>query len=236
VESFIDSDWTVANARLCDFYGLPEPNGGGFQRVQLKPEAHRGGLLTMGAVLGLTSDGTRHRPVHRGVWVSEAIFNKTPPPPPANVDPIEPVPPEGDKVTIRQRLDVHAQNASCAACHRNIDPLGFAFDQYDAIGQWRTREQVEGGKGDDPLVDASGVLPDGRDFQDANQFKQLLLEDRDKFMRAFIEHLCTYALRRVLTLDDADDIERIVVETRGNEYGVKDIVRAVALSALMRKR
>jgi mono/diheme cytochrome c family protein len=236
VESFIDSDWTVANARLCDFYGLPEPNGGGFQRVQLKPEAHRGGLLTMGAVLGLTSDGTRHRPVHRGVWVSEAIFNKTPPPPPANVDPIEPVPPEGDKVTIRQRLDVHAQNASCAACHRNIDPLGFAFDQYDAIGQWRTREQVDGGKGDDPLVDASGVLPDGRDFQDANQFKQLLIEDRDKFMRAFIEHLCTYALRRVLTLDDADDIERIVVETRSNEYGVKDIVRAVALSDLMRKR
>jgi hypothetical protein len=85
VDGFIDSDWTMANARLCDFYGLPEPKTGGFQRVSLKPEDHRGGLLTMGAVLGLTSDGTRHRPVHRGVWLSEAILGKTPPPPPANV-------------------------------------------------------------------------------------------------------------------------------------------------------
>ncbi|XZE22399.1 DUF1592 domain-containing protein [Pirellulaceae bacterium SH449] len=236
VEKFLDADWTMANARVCDFYGLPEPASSDFQRVSLSPEAHRGGLLTMGAVLGLTSDGTRHRPVHRGVWLSETIFNKTPPPPPANVDPIEPVPPEGNKVTIRQRLVAHAQNASCAACHRNIDPLGFAFDQYDAIGQWRARERVEGGKGQDPLVDASGVMPDGRKFQDASQFKQLLLDDRDKFMRAFIEHLSTYALRRVLTVDDADDIQLIFDEAKQNQYGVRDIVRAVALSALTRKR
>ena len=76
IEGFLDSDWTMANARLCDFYGLPEPKQDGFQRVSLKPEDHRGGLLTMGAVLGLTSDGTRHRPVHRGVWLSEAIFQQ----------------------------------------------------------------------------------------------------------------------------------------------------------------
>lgn len=233
---FLDSDWTMVNARLCDFYGLPEPTSDGFQRVSFRPEDHRGGLLTMGAVLGLTSDGTRQRPVHRGVWLSEAIFNKTPPPPPANVDPIEPVPPEGDKVTIRQRLAVHAQNASCAACHRGIDPLGFAFEQYDAIGQWRTHEQVEGGKGKNPPVDASGVLRDGREFQDVNQFKQLLLEDQDKFLRAFVEQLCTYALRRVLTIDDADDIESIVVEAKSRQYGVREIVRAVALSELMGKR
>ena len=94
IESLLDSDWTMANASLCDFYGLPEPTKQGFQKVSLKPEHNRGGLLTMGGVLGLTSDGTRHRPVHRGVWLSETIFNKTPPPPPANVDPIEPVPPE----------------------------------------------------------------------------------------------------------------------------------------------
>jgi mono/diheme cytochrome c family protein len=236
LDQFIESDWTTANARLSDFYGLPEPNAGGFERVQLKPEDNRGGLLTMGAVLGLSSDGTRHRPVHRGVWLSEAIFNKTPPPPPANVDPIEPVPPQGDKITIRQRLAVHAQNASCAACHRNIDPLGFAFDQYDAIGQWRTREKVDGGKGEDPLVDASGVMPDGREFADAKHFKQLLIEDSDNITRAFIEHLCTYALRRVLTVDDADDVDLIVQEAKENQYGVKDIVRAVALSELISKR
>ena len=236
IDSFIDSDWTMANTRLCDFYGLPEPNTGGFQRVSLKTEDHRGGLLTMGAVLGLTSDGTRHRPVHRGVWVSEAIFNRTPPPPPANVDPIEPIPPTGTRITIRQRIEAHAKNASCAACHRNIDPLGLAFDQYDAVGQWRTRELVPTGVGENPVVDASGEMPDGRPFRDSVQFRQLLIEDRDQIARAFIEHLCTYALRRVLTVDDQDDLKLIQAEAQKNEYRVKDIVRAVALSELMRKR
>ena len=236
IEHFLDSDWTMANARLCDFYGLPEAETGGFQRVALKPDDHRGGLLTMGAVLGLTSDGTRHRPVHRGVWLSEAIFNRTPPSPPANVDPIEPIPPQGNKITIRQRIEAHARNASCAACHRNIDPLGLAFDQYDAVGQWRTREHVPTGVGDDPMVDASGVMPDGRPFADSVQFKRLLLEDRDKVARAFIEHLCTFALRRVLTVDDRDDVQAIVDEAKKNQYRVKDIVRAVALSDLIRNR
>lgn len=236
IDVILDSDWTVANARLCDFYGLPEPKTDGFQRVSLQPEDHRGGLLTMGAVLGLTSDGTRHRPVHRGVWVSEAIFNRSPPSPPANVDPIEPIPPQGNKITIRQRINAHAKTASCAACHRSIDPLGLAFDQYDAIGQWRTHEKVPTGVGEDPLVDASGVLPDGRPFTDSVQFKQRLLEDRDTVARAFIEHLCTYALRRVLTVDDRDDLRLIEEEAKKNQYRVRDIVRAVALSELMRKR
>jgi hypothetical protein len=190
----------------------------------------------MGAVLGLTSDGTRHRPVHRGVWLSETIFNQTPPMPPANVDPIEPIPPEGEKITIRQRIEAHAKNASCAACHRNIDPLGLAFDQYDAIGQWRTQERVANGVGDDPLVDASGALTDGRTFTDSITFKRLLLEDRDTVARAFIEHLCTYALRRVLTIDDQDDINEIVEETREDNYRIRDIVRAVACSNLLRRR
>lgn len=236
VDSMIDSDWTMANARLCDFYGLPEPDSGGFQRVALKPENHRGGLLTMGAVLGLTSDGTRHRPVHRGVWVSEAIFGKTPPPPPANVDPIEPNPPESPKATIRQKIEAHRNHASCAACHAKIDHFGIAWDNYDAIGQWRTREKVAKGIGEDPLIDPSGVMPDGRPFQDSVQFKRLLLEDRDQIARAFIEHLCTYALRRVLTVDDQDDLKLIAIEAKKSHYRVKDIVRAVALSELIRKR
>ena len=236
IDSLLDSNWTMANARLCDFYGLPEPKTGGFQRVALKPENHRGGLLTMGAVLGLTSDGTRHRPVHRGVWISETIFNKTPPPPPANVDPIEPVPPKGNKITIRQRIEAHAQNANCSACHRTIDPLGLAFDQYDAIGQWRTHEHVPTGVGPNPLVNASGIMPDGRKFADSAQFKQLLLEDRDQIARAFIEHLCTYALRRVLTVDDRDDIQSILEQSKRGQYRVMDIVKAVATSELFRKR
>jgi hypothetical protein len=236
VDRFVDADWTMANARLCDFYGLPEPATGNFQRVALKPEDHRGGLLTMGAVLGLTSDGTRHRPVHRGVWVSEAIFGKTPPPPPANVDPIEPNPPNSPKATIRQKIEAHRSNASCAACHSKIDHYGIAWDNYDAIGQWRTREVVAKGTGDDPAIDASGVMPDGRAFKDSVEFKQLLLADREQIGRAFIEHLCTYALRRVLTVDDQDDLKAIEAEAKKHDYRVKDIVRAVALSNLLRKR
>lgn len=236
MESFLDSDWTMANPRLCDFYGLPEPKTDGFQRVSFKPEDHRGGLLTMGASLGLTSDGTRHRPVHRGVWLSEVIFAKTPPPPPANVPAIEPNPPQSPKATLRDKLEAHRNNANCAACHAKIDPLGLAWDNYDAIGQWRTHETIAAGTGANPSVNPSGEMPDGRPFKDANDFKRLLIEDREKFVQAFIEHLCTYGLRRVLTVDDEDDIHAIVTEATTRHYGVKDIVRAVALSELMRKR
>ena len=190
----------------------------------------------MGAVLGLTSDGTRHRPVHRGVWVSEAIFGKTPPPPPANVDPIEPNPPDSPKATIRQKIKAHAQNANCAACHSGIDPLGLAFEQFDAIGQWRTHERVEKGTGANPTVDPSGKMPDGRKFSDAQQFKQLLLDDRDRFLHAFVEHLCTYGLRRVITIDDREDIQSIVEEAKQKQYRLKDIVRTVALSDFIKKR
>jgi mono/diheme cytochrome c family protein len=236
IESFIDSNWTMANARLCDFYGLPEPKTGGFERVSLKPEDHRGGLLTMGAVLGLTSDGTRHRPVHRGVWLSQVVLGKTPPPPPANVPAIEPNPPTSPKATLRDKLEAHRSNANCAACHAKLDPLGLAWDNYDAIGQWRTREKVAAGVGEDPLVNPAGAMPDGREFKDAIEFKQRLLEDRDKLARAFIKHLCTYGLRRALAFDDRDDLKTIQAEAKKNGYKIKDIVRAVALSDLMRKR
>ncbi|MBU6303099.1 MAG: DUF1592 domain-containing protein [Verrucomicrobia bacterium] len=236
IDAFIDSDWTMANGRLCEFYGLPQPKSGGFQRVSLKPEDHRGGLLTMGAVLGLTSDGTRHRPVHRGVWLSEVVLGKTPPPPPANVPAIEPPTPQSPKATLREKIEAHRNDANCAACHAKIDPLGLAWDNYDAIGQWRTREKVAAGVGEDPHINPAGTLPDGRPFKDANEFKQRLLEDRDKVARAFIEHLCTYALRRVLTFDDEDDLKAIQAEAKKDGYKIKDIVRAVALSDLMKKR
>ena len=236
IDSFIQSDWTVANARLSEFYGLPESKSGGFERVSLKAADERGGLLTMGAVLGLTSDGTRHRPVHRGVWLSEVILGKTPPPPPANVPAIEPNPPKSPKATLRDKLEAHANDANCAACHARIDPLGLAWDNYDAIGQWRTHEKVAAGTGADPMVNPSGKLPDGRAFKDANDFKRLLLEDRDTVARAFIEHLCTYALRRVLTIDDEDDLISITAEAKKSGYRVRDTVRAVAMSDLMRKR
>ena len=236
VDAFIDSNWTMANARLCEFYGLPEPKTDGFQRVSLKPEDHRGGLLTMGAVLGLTSDGTRHRPIHRGVWLSETIFGKTPPPPPANVPAIEPPTPQSPKASLRDKLAAHSQNPNCAACHAKIDPLGFAWDNYDAIGQWRNVEKVPAGLGADPTINPAGELPDGRAFKDSFGFKQLLLADRDAVAKAFIEHLCTYALRRVLTFDDKEDVNAIVSEAKKHDYRVKYIVKAVATSELLQKR
>ena len=236
IDHFIESDWTMVNARLSSFYGLPEPKGSGYFHASLKPEHHRGGLLTMGAILGLTSDGTRHRPVHRGVWLSETIFNKTPAPPPANVDPIEPTPPKEKKASIRQKLELHAKDENCASCHANIDPLGFAWDNYDAIGQWRSHEKSLTGKGNDPKVNSSGILPDGRPFKGPDHFKQLILEEPNKFSKAFIEHLYTYALRRVLTVDDREQIQVIVDQTIQHKYGLKDIVRAVALSQLIQKR
>jgi hypothetical protein len=236
IDGFVESDWTIANARLCDFYGLPEPKSDGFQRVSLKPENRRGGLLTMGAVLGLTSDGTRHRPVHRGVWLSEVVLGKPPPPPPANVPAIEPPTPQSPKATLRQKIEAHRNDANCAACHAKIDPLGLAWDNYDAVGQWRTHEKVPAGVGSDPVIDSSGLMPDGRAFKDATEFKQRLLEDRDKLARAFIDHLCTYALRRALAFDDQDDLNAIQAEAKKSNYRIQDIVRAVAMSELIRKR
>jgi hypothetical protein len=170
------------------------------------------------------------------VWLSETIFNKRPPPPPANVDPIEPNPPDSPKATIRKKIEAHRSNANCAACHAKIDPLGIAWDNYDAIGQWRTHEKVAKGIGEDPVIDSSGLMPSGQSFKDSVDFKRLLLEDQDKVARAFIEHLCTYALRRVLTVDDQEDLDSIQAEAKKRAYGVKDIVRAVAMSELMKKR
>ncbi len=235
LREFIDSDWTMVNPKLARFYGMPEVTKDEFQRVSLKPENHRGGLLTQAAILSLTSDGTRHRPVHRGVWLSEAIFGKTPPPPPANVDPIEPNPVDSPKATIRMKLQAHIHDPNCASCHKNIDPLGMAFDNYNAIGEWRTHEKVEG-TGDDPAVDASGTLPDGRKFANAQEFKKLLMKDLNAFNATFVEKLAIYGMRRTLTFDDRDELKKIAKAGRERDYRVKDIIEAFVLSELFQKR
>jgi hypothetical protein len=235
LREFIDSDWTILNPKMAEFYGVPEVAGDKFQRVSLAPESNRGGLLTQASILSLTSDGTRHRPVHRGAWLSESILGKTPPPPPANVDPIEPNPIDSPKATIRMRLNAHTHDPSCSACHRKIDPLGLAFDNYNAIGEWRTHEKVEG-TGDDPLVDPSGQLPDGRNFENAKELQQLLMADLDAFNRTFIEKLAIYGMRRTMTFEDHDEIEEIARIGREKDYRVGDILEAFVLSELFQKR
>jgi hypothetical protein len=236
LREFLHSDWSMMNACLAQFYGLPDAGipWNDFQRVSLPAESKRGGLLTQASILSLTSDGSRHRPVHRGVWVMESIFGKSPPPPPANVNPI-PTNPTGPKATLREKLEAHIHDANCAACHAKIDPLGLAFENYDAIGRWRT-EEVTDGIGANPNVVSSGMLPDGREYKNAEELKQLLLQDIDAFNATFIEKLATYGLRRTTTFTDRDELMKIAAVSKAKDYRLKDIVEAFVCSDLFQLR
>jgi len=195
LREFLESDWTVLNPRLAMHYGMPPLKETNFRKVKLTAEHQRGGLLTQASILSLTSDGTRHRPVHRGVWVSEAIFGRTPPPPPPNVEPLEPTPSNKPKATIRQQLEAHATHATCAACHQKIDPLGFAFNNFDAVGRWRPLDE---GK----PVDAAGGLPDGGECDGVAGLEKGLLRRPELFARTLTEKLFVFALGRAP--DEAD--------------------------------
>ena len=233
---FLDSDWTVLNARLAMHYGLPQIKKSGFQRVQFNAGNPRGGLLTQASVLSLTSDGVRHRPVHRGVWVWESIFGKSPPPPPPNVEPLEPTPSDKPKATIRDQLEAHATNPNCASCHQKIDPLGFAFDNFNAIGQWRDREVIAEGLGENPKVNASGTLTNGKTFSGPAEFKRRLAEEPDQFAEALTHQLATFALRRVMTIDDLAGIHKIAQTAKKDQYRLRSLIEALVLSDLFQKR
>ncbi len=236
LREFIDSDWTLVNERLAGHYGLESVRGDGLRRVQLEPDSPRGGLLTQASILSLTSDGTRHRPVHRGVWVLESMLGRPPPPPPANVPALD-TPTEGRrKMTVRETLELHRADTSCATCHNRIDPLGIAFDHYDAIGRWRAFETVRVGTGDDPVIDASGRLTDGRRFFDAEGLKRLLIDDLDTSATAFTEKLATYALRRGLTFTDRELLQTIVKENKADGYRLADLIEGVVMSPLFKKK
>jgi len=236
LREFLDSDWTMLNQRLADHYGIGGVKGEEMQRVALTEEEHRGGLLTQASVLSLTSDGTRHRPVHRGKWLYESILGKAIPPPPANVPAISTAAPTAPKTSLREKLAAHTTEAMCAACHRKIDPLGLAFENYDAIGRWRTEEAVRDGAGANPKVDPSGELIDGRRFADAKAFKRLLLDDSDKFAAAFTEKLATFALRRVMTFSDRADLQRLVTQSKTDDYRLATLIETFVASDLFQTR
>ncbi|MCA9212481.1 MAG: DUF1592 domain-containing protein [Planctomycetales bacterium] len=236
LRELIDSNWTMLDQRLAMHYGFDQPAVTTMTRVEVPADSGRGGILTHGSILSLTSDGTRHRPVHRGAWLSEAILAYTPPPPPPNVDPLEPVASDEPKTTIRSKLQAHASQPNCVSCHAKIDPLGLAFENFDAIGRWREFERVAGGVGENPSVDASGVLPDGRKFAGPAEFKKLLAEDEDRLAQAFLEQLATYALRRVITIDDAEHLRSIVESASKDEYRVQTLVRGLVMSELFKQR
>ena len=236
LREFLDSDWTMLNERLATHYGIEGIRGDAMQRVSLTPEQHRGGLLTQGSVLSLTSDGTRHRPVHRGVWMLDAIIGKPAPPPPANVPALSTPAPDQKKTTVREKLEQHRADPNCTACHTKIDPLGIAFDNYDAIGRWRTVETVKDGIGADPKLDASGMLADGRRFKDAADLKKLLLGDSDKFAAAVTDKLATYALRRGMTFSDREELKRIAERAKADDYRIASLVEYFVISPLFVKR
>ena len=236
LREFLDSDWTMLNEILAGHYGIGGVAGEPLRRVALKPGDHRGGLLTQASVLGLTSDGTRHRPVHRGKWVLESIYGNPPPPPPPNVAAIKPSAPDQPKTSLRAKIEAHRDDANCAACHRKIDPLGLAFEQYDAIGRWRTEEAVRDGAGANPKLDPSGELPDGRAFADAAGLKALMVADLDRFAAAFATKLATYALRRGMTFDDRKSLAGLAEAGKADRYALATLIESLVLSDLFQKR
>lgn len=183
----IDSNYTFVDDRLAAHYGIPNVSGSDFRKVEVD-RTLRGGLLTQASILTVTSRTNRTAPVLRGKWILENILNASPPPPPPDVPSLDA---HGDQTaaSIREQMARHRSDASCAICHKDLDPLGLAFENFDAIGAWR---DSEAGK----KIDASGELPDGRVFTGPSELKQLLMSRSGDFRRCFAEKLFVYALGR----------------------------------------
>lgn len=232
VLNFLDSDFAVLNPRLAAHYGIAGVEGEGFRRVALPPGSHRGGLATQAGILTIGSDGTRTLPVRRAVWVLETLFNSPPPPPPPNAGEVEPNI-KGKNLTVRERLLEHQKIPACASCHSRLDPYGLAFENYDAVGAWRTRQNGEdfqrlGAKA--PEVVASGVLPDGRTFRTVEEFRARLAADKDRFCRALAEKLLTYALGRSLEFTDGGTVAALAKDLQDEGYRMSALIAAVAKS------
>jgi len=226
VANFLDSDFLVINKRLALHYGIEGVSSEAFQKVALKPEHHRGGVLGMAGLLTLLSDGTRTLPVRRGAWVLEKLLNDPAPPPPPNAGDIQPNT-AGKNLTVRERLKLHRDEPNCASCHAKLDPYGLALENYDAIGAWRERQNGEGIVGPKaPPIDPSGTLKSGREFKDLHGYKAGLMAEQHKFIRAFTEKLLTYALGRPVGYVDNATIETVLK----SEPRLQSLVQAVVAS------
>lgn len=241
---FISSDFSFLNARLAKHYGIPGIEGMEMRRVTLPADSHRGGLLTMGSVLKVTANGTTTSPIIRGSWVLERILGTPPPKPPLDVEAIEPD--IRGATTIREQLDKHRDVDSCASCHRKIDPPGFALESFDVIGGWREHyratgepREVNGRKvrfWNGPAVDPGDALPDGRRFRDIDEYKQLILEDKDQFARNLAEKLLAYGTGAAPTHADKPQIDEIVNRLRDRNYGFKSLIHEVVQSTLFQSK
>ena len=254
VRNIVDSDFAILNGRLAKHYGIPGVHGVEFRKVALKPEYHRGGVLTQASVLKATANGTATSPVLRGVWVLDRILGSPAAPPPANVPAIEPD--IRGAQTIREQLAKHRLTPSCASCHVHIDPPGFALENYDAIGGWRERYRVIAERkdwvnnrvgplakylaawqyGEGRAVDAGDTLPDGRKFTDITGFKKLLLAHPEQLARCVTEKLVTYATGEPVSSRDSQAVNQILTQAKGSDYGLRSLVHAVVASELFRRK
>lgn len=241
----VDSDYTFLNERLAVHYGIPDVKGIAMQKVKLADDSPRGGFMTQATVLKVTANGTTTSPVLRGNWIVERILGIQIPPPP----PVAAVEPDiRGAVTIRQQLEKHRADASCASCHSKMDPPGFALESFDVLGGWRDRYRAaddkvpaEPGRGKNGHafafhyalpVDAAGALPDGRPFVDVRDFKRLLRDSELQIARNLTRQLTVYATGAPVRFSDRPEIERILRGTEASQYGVRSLVHGIVQSAL----
>lgn len=244
IGNFVDSQFTFLNGRLARHYGIPGVEGWEFKKVTLPPDSHRGGLLTMASVLKVTANGTYTSPILRGAWILERILGTPPPRPPEGVSAIEPD--IRGATTIRKQLARHREVESCATCHVKIDPPGFALENFDVIGGWREYYRTSGnGKPvtiegrrmhylQGPMVDAGDVLEDGQKFKSIDEYKRLLLREKEQIARALIERLLTYGTGATCTESDRQKIGAILKQTQAHQFGFQSMIKDVVASDLFR--
>ncbi|WP_406697087.1 DUF1592 domain-containing protein [Singulisphaera sp. Ch08] len=228
VLDLLKSDSTFLNERLAKHYGIPHVYGSRFRRVTLGEDSVRGGLLRQGSILTVTSYATRTSPVIRGKWILENLLGTPIPPPPANVPALKDNT-VSSTLSVRERLAEHRANIACASCHNLMDPVGFALENYDAVGRWRT---VEEGK----PTDSTGGLPDGSQFAGVTGLEQALLNRPELFVGTMAEKLLTYALGRGVESFDGPAIRKVVRETRAADDRFSSLIVGIATSTPFQMR
>ena len=224
---FLDADFSFIDQRLAEHYNLQGDFSDEFQRVRFDPRSPRGGILTQASTLALTANPTRTSPVIRGKWVLEQILGTPPPPPPPNVEELEESKEAAASASLRERLEIHRSKPECATCHSKMDPIGFAFENFDAIGAWRDLD------GNFP-IDASGELPDGRQFDGAKSLISLL-KGEETFIRTITEKMLTFALGRGLEYYDKCATDEIVAQLIADELRFSALVEAIVMSEPFQK-
>ncbi|HYR89227.1 MAG TPA: DUF1592 domain-containing protein [Terriglobia bacterium] len=220
----LDANYTFLNERLARHYGIPDVYGSHFRRVTLGPEFDaRRGLVGQGSLLTVTSYANRTSVVLRGKWLLENLLGAPPPPPPPDVPSLEDSGTDGKPLPLRQLMEKHRENPGCASCHASIDPLGFALENYDAVGRWRTADAGT-------PVDSSGVLPDGTQLQGPSGLRNVLLSRPEEFVNVFAERMLVYALGRGVEYYDFPAIRNIAREAARQEYRWSSLILATAKS------